>query len=132
MFKHFFLSAALIMATPIAAMADPVTDVIENQLDAFLQRDMERAWSHASPMIKDIFITPDNFAQMVEQGYPIIFSSNRYTFSERVEKGPHVFQIVVVQGENGGRAAFEYDMVQLNGAWKINGVRPVPLNELAV
>lgn len=132
MFKHIILAALLSFATPFAAFADPVTDVITDQLDAFSQRDPQRAFSYASPMIQGLFGSPDNFAAMVERGYPLIWSNRSKEFTDRFKQGQRIRQTVIVTGVNGARAAFEYDMIRLNEEWKINGVRPVPLSEVGV
>lgn len=133
MFKHILLSALLYVTAPLALAADPVTDVIADQLDAFADRDPARAFSHASPTIQGLFGTPQNFAAMVQRGYPLIWSNDgMQQFTDRVEMGQRLRQIVIVSGPNGMRAAFEYDMIRLNEDWKINGVRPVPLPDVSV
>lgn len=132
MFKHLFLSAFIGLSTPLLAFADPVTDVIEEQLDAFLDRDAPRAFSYASPQIQGMFGTPLNFAMMVERGYPSLWSPGAVEFSDRYEQGARVRQTVIVTGPDGKRLAYEYDMLRLNEDWKINGVRLVPLNEVGV
>lgn len=132
MFKHIILAALLSFATPFAAFADPVTDVITDQLDAFSERDPQRAFSYASPMIQGLFGSPENFAAMVERGYPLIWSNRSKAFTDRFEQGQRIRQTVIITGVNGAREAFEYDMIRLNEEWKINGVRPVPLSDVGV
>ena len=62
---------ALALALPAKANED-IEKVISNQIDAFLADDFETAFTYASPMIKDIFGTPEKFGQMVRQGYPMV------------------------------------------------------------
>lgn len=129
MFKHILLSALLSLTATFAAFADPITDVIADQIDAFADRDPDRAFSHASPMIQSQFGSPARFATMVEQGYSSLWSNKTKLFTERLEQGPQARQIVIVTGTNGARAAFAYDIIRIGEGWKINGVRPMPLSD---
>lgn len=132
MIRHLIASAAFAVCAALSAHADPVTDVISDQLDAFEQADTDRAWAHASPMIQGMFGTPDNFAAMVAQGYPVIWNNEAARFFDRIGKDGRVRQVVVITDANGVTAAFEYDMIQTDAGWKINGVRSVESPELAV
>lgn len=132
MFKPIFLSVLLSLSAPLAASSDPITDVISDQVDAFADRDPERAYFHASPMIQGQFGSPESFAAMVERGYPSLWSNKTKLFTDRFEQGLRARQIVIVTGTNGARAAFVYDMIRLNEVWKINGVHPVPLPDVSV
>lgn len=51
-----------------AATADPIEDVIVNQLEAFNARDADSAFAFASPMIKRLFGTSENFLAWLNAG----------------------------------------------------------------
>jgi len=71
------LLAVLLLVSPVAAVAEGETDafrtVIQSQLDAFQRDDEAAAFAQASPMIKGMFRTPENFMAMVIQGYPQVY-----------------------------------------------------------
>ena len=59
--------------------ADEQTDIqntISNQLEAFASDDFTEAFTHASPGIKDIFGSVENFSRMVKKGYPMVWRYN--------------------------------------------------------
>ncbi len=59
-------AAVLALAVSVGpALADPLEDVIIRQLEAFNDRDAEEAFTYASPMIKRLFGTPENFGNML-------------------------------------------------------------------
>ena len=85
--RHFLAAvfAWALVAGPV--QADPIEDVITSQLDAFNARNTERAFSFASPMIKRLFGTPDNFGGMVARGYPMVWDNDFVRFLDRAERG---------------------------------------------
>ncbi|GAA3867524.1 DUF4864 domain-containing protein [Celeribacter arenosi] len=132
MFAQRISATLFALCLPLSAMADAVTDVISDQLGAFAARDVARAWGHASPMIQGMFGSPENFEMMVRNGYSVIWDNRGATFSERIEQDGRLRQTVVIKGEGGALQAFEYDMVETDAGWKINGVRPVEMPDFAV
>jgi len=137
MFRTAFAALGALLATILLlaaapARADPVTDVIGAQLDAFAARDAERAFGYASPMIQGMFGDARNFGRMVEQGYPMIWSPRAPRFGDRRELGGRVYQRVLLEDAAGVMRVMEYEMVQVEGAWRINGVREVPAPDVAV
>ena len=132
MLRRSVLAIFLAISTPLMAAADAVNDVIADQLGAFAERDVPRAWSHASPTIKGLFRSPDNFAAMVAQGYGAIWDNSSAIFTQRSEGAGRVRQIVIVTGADGRRQAYAYDLIETPDGWKIDGVQPVELDDLAV
>ena len=55
------------LALPVAAQEAPIQKTIQSQIDAFLADDFARAFTFASPNIKGIFGTPENFGAMVKK-----------------------------------------------------------------
>ncbi|MCA0044146.1 DUF4864 domain-containing protein [Celeribacter litoreus] len=117
-------------AAPLAA--DPLEDVISDQLAEFREGDVLGAWSHASPNIREFFGTPDTFAHVVENGYETIWSNTSARFMGREETGGRVQQTVVVEGQSGRIEAYVYYMIETEDGWKIDGVEPTALPDIAV
>ena len=68
-------------AEPVAAGdAQAVQALIEAQLGAFAADDAKRAFSYASPSIREMFGTPDRFMAMVRASYPVIYRPTSVIF----------------------------------------------------
>jgi len=122
-------AVALAAAAPAARAADDdapaIRGVIQAQVDAFLRRDAATAFGYASPMIRGMFGTPDNFGLMVRQGYPMIWAPSRVEFLGLREVGGRPYQRVLFRDAAGAIHLFDYEMVEGPEGWKINGVFPV-------
>ena len=123
---------ASLIALPAAAQESGIEAVISDQLDAFNDRDVSRAWTHASPMIQGMFGTPENFGRMVRQGYPMVWSNSDARFLEREELAGNLYQKVMVRGPEGGLWVLAYEMILVDGAWRIDGVMVLPAPEVGV
>jgi hypothetical protein len=106
-----------------AAMARTVLD----QLAAFRRGDWTAAYAYASSAIQAQF-GPEAFRAMVTRGYAPIARSASATVG-RVEAldGQRGLVEVRVEGENGETIDALYELVEEQGAWRVNGVlaRPV-------
>ncbi len=124
MFLMMFLSIS-------ASRADGLSDVdrqaferiISEQIEAFRADDGVRAYSHAAPMIRQIFPSPGNFMAMVKQGYPMVYRPQSFRFGEA---GPDTAgrptQRVNIVGPDGQNYEAIYTMEQQpDGTWQING-----------
>ena len=109
-----------------AAQQDEIATVIQNQLDAFNEREVETAFTYASPMIQGMFGNPGNFGMMVERGYPMVWTNSNARFLELREVGGRLFQRVLVQDTQGVAHVLEYQMIETSDGWQINGVSIVP------
>jgi len=96
---------------------------ITAQIEAFKADDFDQAFTYASPTIQGLFQTPENFGRMVRGGYPMVWRPSEVTYLELKETGGFQFQRVLITDADGAVHLLEYQMVELNGAWKINGVR---------
>lgn len=113
--------------TPVVAQQpSEIPDVIGSQLQAFNDRDVERAWQFASPMIKGMFGTADNFGTMVRNGYPMVWDNADVQFLQQREFDSRVWQQVLVRGPDGALHMLDYQMIRTDDGWQINGVRIVP------
>lgn len=127
---RFFLILALILGfgRALSAQTEPAADpaiaaVIQQQLDAFEADDFARAFSFASPTIKGLFGTPDNFGLMVKRGYPMVYRPGEVRFLDLREIGGVLWQKVLIRDAAGAFHTLDYQMVQGEGGWLIDAVR---------
>lgn len=118
------LAAAVALASP--ARADGIDSTIRSQFDAFLADDFARAFTFASPTIKGIFGTPENFGAMVRQGYPMVHRPADVKMLERREVQGTQIQRVLVTDQAGRTHVLDYQMVETPEGWQINGVQLLP------
>lgn len=129
-----FLLVAVVLFCALPGSADDGAEIgalIRDQFAAFAERDAEKAYSYASPMIQTMFRTPENFARMVEGGYPMIWSAEDVDLLGLREEGGRLMQRLSVKGPDGGRYYFDYEMIRVDGQWRINGVWPVKGDDLS-
>ena len=119
---------ALVSMPANAQNADAIKDVIGSQLEAFNDRDVEAAWTHASPFIKRLFGNSRNFGAMVERGYPMAWDNNDVRFLElRSEDGVPIQQVMLKDAQ-GNLHLLEYKMIETPQGWQIDGVQLVELD----
>lgn len=119
------LVALILAALPLRAQDAAVTGVIDDQIEAFLADDLDRAFSFASPMIQGMFRTPETFGQMVRQGYPMVWRPADVRYGSATQDGGRVRQTVIITDRQGAVHALEYEMIPDGDGWRINGVRPL-------
>lgn len=108
-----------------------IEKLIGDQFAAFAEGDVTEAFSYASPMIQGMFQTPDTFGRMVQGGYPMIWGARDVDFLALRREGGRLLQRLSVQGPDGGRFFFDYEMIEVDGGWRINGVWPVKGDDLS-
>lgn len=108
-----------------------IEKLIGDQFAAFADGDGAEAFSYASPMIQGMFQTPENFARMVQGGYPMIWDAEDVSFVGLRSEGGRLLMRLSVRGPDGGQFHFDYEMVQVDGLWRINGVWPVKGDDLS-
>lgn len=126
MLKTAVLIAALGVSSAAHAQDSTIEDVITGQLQAFNDRDVSEAWEYASPMIQGMFGTPDNFANMVRNGYPMVWDNSDVRFLDRNEFDSRTRQEVQIQGPDGLFYVLDYQMIETPEGWHINGVQVIP------
>ena len=113
--------------TPVAAQdAEAIEGVIGNQLQACNDRDLQEAWSYASPNIKRLFGNPENFGIMVERGYPMVWDNAEVRFLELLEVNGGQIQKVMIRDSSGNLHTLLYQMIETPRGWQINGVQLLP------
>ena len=124
--RHITFAAELTLAAvPSHAQQAQIEGVISDQLDAFMADDFGRAFSYASPSIQGMFQTPENFGRMVRNGYPMVYRPDEVEYLGVEDMGGILRQRVLIRDAGGAFHTLEYDMIQGEAGWKINGVRLV-------
>ena len=117
------LAALLLQPAALQAQDTAITSTIDGQFAAFLEDDFNRAFSFASPMIQNIFRTPERFGMMVRQGYPMVHRPADVQYGSAEVDGMVTRQRVLITDQAGTQHLLEYEMVPMGGSWLINGVR---------
>lgn len=117
------LLAVILMAFPARADETAIRSVIESQMDAFQADDFTTAFSFASPTIRQIFGSPEQFGRMVRQGYPMVWRPSEVRFLDAQVIDGLLWQSVMVRDQKGAVHVLDYQMIELDDGWKINAVR---------
>lgn len=100
--------------------------VIDAQLEAFSRDDEPRAFSYASPGIRERFGTAATFAAMVREQYAVVYRpASRRFLRPVVEDGTVIFP-VQLSGADGRVWVALYVMQREAGEWKVAGCQLVP------
>lgn len=129
--RRAILALSLILAPLWAGAQEAETPdiaiqgVISDQFSAFSSGNVLTAWTYASPSIQSIFQTPGNFGTMVERGFPMVWQPGEVTFlGLGLRNGRPVQRVQVIDRE--GRAhLLDYEMVMVEGDWRISAVEIV-------
>ncbi len=130
MIRAVVFSLFIGFGSAVAAQDASIEDVIADQLQAFNDRDVAAAWAHASPTIKGIFGTPENFGRMVENGYPMVWDNSDVQFLEQQTFDSRIRQEVQIKGPDGVFYILDYQMIETEAGWQINAVQVVPAPEI--
>lgn len=112
--------------------AAKIEAVIKSQFSAFASDDAGLAFSYASPLIQSIFVNPETFRRMVRGSYPMIWAPKDIRLLGLRNDGGRRLQRVFVKDQNGAAHLFDYEMVMVDGIWRINGVFPVEQQQFGV
>ena len=123
------LAAWLLLMAPARAESLSELDkqafrnVITSQIEAFRAEDGAAAYSHAAPVIKQIFPNPDIFMNMVRQGYQPVYRPQSFRFGDAtLSASGRPIQRVSVVGPDGLSYEVVYTMErQPDGSWQISG-----------
>jgi len=115
---------ALSLSHPLPAIADEsaVQGVISSQIEAFKSDDFGAAFAFASPAIKRIFGSPERFGAMVRNGYPMVWRPAEVRFLDTRPLGEALIQRVLITDARGTLYTLEYQMIETDAGWQINGV----------
>ncbi|MCC1492825.1 DUF4864 domain-containing protein [Cognatishimia sp. F0-27] len=129
------LILAAVMAAPLSAQSTEqsaaIETVIQQQIDAFLQDDFTTAFDFASPSIQRMFRTPETFAAMVMQGYPMVWRPASVSFGELWTAEGALWQRVIVTDDTGQTHELAYRMEQTGDRWTISAVQIIARPQVA-
>lgn len=124
-----FLAALLIVLGSVGwAQEEDIQATITGQIEAFGEDDFETAFSYASPTIQMLFGNPQRFEMMVRNGYPMVINPSELTYMPLQDRDGLYLQQVQIRDQAGVLYRLEYQMLRTGDAWRINGVRFVPLD----
>ncbi|MBT4896607.1 MAG: DUF4864 domain-containing protein [Rhodobacteraceae bacterium] len=132
--RKFILAIAFWVAAvlPVWAEGKAIETTIRAQITALQADDFDRAFTYASPTIQQIFRAPEVFGRMVRQGYPMVYRPSAIEFLELASVEGYYWQKVQIRDGQGRYHLMAYQMVQLDGLWRINGVQLLPSRETGV
>jgi hypothetical protein len=124
--RAFVVAGVVLWAGVAMAQETEIRGVIERQITAFQADDFAAAFTHASPGIKGMFGSAERFGAMVRQGYPMVHRPDEVRYlGLRTESGRQVQRVMIRDAQ--GRVHFlDYEMIETEGGWQINGVRLLP------
>jgi hypothetical protein len=117
---------AVTLALPAAAQEGPIRETIQSQIEAFQADDFARAFTFASPNIKGLFRTPENFGAMVKNGYPMVYRPADVEMLDLREIAGNLWQRVRITDQAGAGWFLDYMMVETPEGWQINAVQILP------
>ncbi|MEQ9607789.1 MAG: DUF4864 domain-containing protein [Kiloniellaceae bacterium] len=117
---------------PSPAARQAILGTINAQLDAFQRDDGAGAFSYATPALRQLFGTPENFMAMVRGGYQPVYRPRSVEFLDaRIIEG-RIGQAVRFVGPDGSAVIALYTMEQQpDGSWRIAAVHLIPSDELS-
>jgi Domain of unknown function (DUF4864) len=114
------LAIAATTAVAQSPQETAIRGVIARQLEAMNRGDGAAAFALASPAIQSIFGDAANFMRMVERGYPQVYRSRSHRFLKLDSTQGRLVQRILIESDTGTVVA-RYEMVEIDGAWRING-----------
>lgn len=112
--------------------ARAIEKVIRDQIDAFGRNDARRAFAHATPDIRRMFGTPDDFMRMVRDAYAPVYRASSVVFLKIENIGGFTLQTVhLVDGEGRVWLARFAMRRQPDKSWKVGGCELVATRSLA-
>ncbi len=99
---------------------------IQAQLKAFAADDAKRAFALASPQLRQMFGTPENFIAMVRRGYPVVYRPASVAFLKPERDGEALVQAVHMTDADGVLWLALYHLErQPDKSWRISGCQVV-------
>lgn len=121
-----------VLSLPVLAQEAPIQETIQKQMEALQADDFARAFTFASPNIKGMFGTPENFGAMVKNGYPMVYRPAQVEMGELREIAGNLWQRVRVVDQAGAGWYLDYMMIETDEGWQINAVQILPAPDVGV
>ncbi len=103
--------------------ADKIQAVISDQISDFQRDDVVAAFDHAAPGIQEKFGSPETFGRMVRDLYPMVWRPARFEMLQLIETPAGLVQVVLFEDAFGKLHEAGYLMTEVDGVWRISGVR---------
>ena len=117
---------------PAPADRQAILGTIRAQLDAFQADDGSRAFTYATPQLRRLFGTPENFMAMVRGGYQAVYRPQSVEFLDARIIDGKTGQAVRFVGPDGRAVIAIYTMEQQSdGSWRIAAVQLIPTGEVS-
>jgi hypothetical protein len=114
-----------------AAAQQTIRGTISAQLDAFQADDGSRAFGYATPRLRELFGTPENFMAMVRGGYQPVYRPRSVEFLDARIIDGKIGQAVRFVGPDGRAVIAIYTMEQQpDGSWRIAAVQLFPTGDI--
>ncbi len=110
-------------ASDILPSEPDIERTIQSQIEAFKSDDFSTAFTFASRSIQSIFGSPERFGSMVQNGYPMVWRPTEMKFLELRNEGGRLWQKVMVRDRSGALHVLDYQMIETDQGWRINGVQ---------
>jgi len=108
-----------------------ILGTIQAQLNAFQADDSGRAFSYATPQLRRLFGTPENFMAMVRGGYQPVYRPQSVEFLDARIVDGKIGQAVRFVGPDGQAVIAIYTMEQQpDGSWRIAAVQLIRTGEV--
>lgn len=123
--KQIILVLAISFAVAFPIKADDaagIREVIAAQIDAFKARDAQAGFAFASPGIQAQFEDAARFAEMVEQGYPMVWAPEKVIFLDGRAMANEAWQRVLFEDADGKTHLLDYQLIRAGDGWRIDGV----------
>lgn len=117
------LLLSLLFSFGATAQQAEIEGTISSQIEAFKADDFEQAFTYATPNLRRLFQSPQNFERMVTSGYPMVWRPADVEYLELGQRGGFLFQKVQITDQQGAVHLLMYQMEQTSEGWRIGGVQ---------
>jgi hypothetical protein len=104
-----------------------IQTVISSQIKALVAEDDAAAFAMSAPEVRRQFGTPEAFAEMVRQGFPVLLRNQSTAFLEAAILGDDVIQPLRIVNRDGTVVIALFSMErQSSGDWRVYGCQIAP------
>jgi hypothetical protein len=107
-------------------------NIIKNQIQAFIDKDAEEAFSYAAPIIKLKFGNPDNFMSMVKNYYEPVYNPKQYYFIDAQYSDGSVYHKLQIVSQSNLSYLATYSLIKNDNEWKISGCSVSPMQQESI
>ena len=111
------------LAAGAGAQEAEIRGTIGSQIEAFRADDFDTAFTFATPALRRLFQSPQNFRRMVTQGYPMVWRPAEVRYLDLRAEGGALVQTVEIIDLEGRRHLLAYRMEPTEEGWRIGGVQ---------